>query len=108
VSDAKSALPPESFTSISMALRNFTDRSGCVWTVWSVQPTVTGKAVQEPLREGWLCFQRAEGGDRYRLPMSEVPATWEELPEERLDLLRRVAVLTPPTGQMKAIGSKAD
>jgi hypothetical protein len=86
-----------------MALRNYTDRSGCPWTVWSVQPTTIARGVQEPLREGWLCFQRVEGGDRFRLPMAEVPSDWEDLPLERLDLLRRVAVLAPTTGSMSRI-----
>lgn len=42
-------------------------------------------------REGWLCFERLDGTDRSRLALSEVPASWETLSEERLDLLRRVA-----------------
>lgn len=80
-----------------MALRTYCDRSGCDWNVWSVQPPAS-EHVQETLREGWLCFQRPGGGDRYRLPMSEVPPTWEELPDERLELMRRMAALGPPTG----------
>jgi len=85
-----------------MALRRYSDRSGGDWNVWDVQPPAAD-LVQEPLREGWLCFQRADGGDRYRLPMSEVPLTWEELPAERLDLLRRVAALSPTTGPMRRV-----
>ena len=88
-----------------MALRRFTDRSGCVWNVWNVQPATLAHGVQEPLREGWLCFQRAEGGERYRLPLSDAPPGWEELPPERLDLLRRVALLSPTTGPMRQVPS---
>ena len=85
-----------------MALRRYSDRSGRDWDVWNVQPPAS-EHVQEPLREGWLCFQCPNGGDRYRLPMSEVPPTWEELPVERLDLLRRVAALSPSTGPMRRV-----
>jgi len=79
-----------------MALRTYSDRSGSDWNVWDVQPPAS-EHVQEPLREGWLCFQRPGGGDRYRLPMSDVPPMWEELPDERLELMRRMAALGPPT-----------
>jgi hypothetical protein len=87
-----------------MALRRYSDRSGRDWNVWNVQPPGP-EHVQESLREGWLCFQCADGGDRYRLPMSEVPHTWEELPAERLDLLRRVAALSPSTGPMRRVSA---
>ena len=87
-----------------MTLRRYFDRSGRDWNVWCVQPPAS-EHVQEVLREGWLCFQRPDGGHRYRLPMSEVPPTWEELPAERLDLLRRVAALGPPTGPMRRVPS---
>jgi hypothetical protein len=88
-----------------MALRKFSDRSGCVWNVWNVQRPSFEPTVQEHLREGWLCFQRADGGDRYRLPLTDVPPVWEELPDERLDLLRRIALLSPATGPMRQVPS---
>ena len=88
-----------------MALRKFTDRSGCVWNVWNVQPMAAAHTVQGPLREGWLCFQRPDGGERYRLPLSDAPPAWDELPPERLDLLRRVASLSPTTGPMRQVPS---
>ena len=85
-----------------MALRRYSDRSGRDWNVWSVQPPPS-EHLPEALRQGWLCFRCPEGGDRYRLAMSEVPPTWEELPAERLDLLRRVAALSPSTGPMRRV-----
>ena len=88
-----------------MALRKYSDPSGCVWNVWNVAPATLGHAVQPSLRDGWLCFQRPEGGERYRLPMSDVPPAWEQLPAERLDLLRRIAVLSPQTGPMRRVPS---
>jgi hypothetical protein len=81
-----------------MALRSFPDRTGTIWNVWNVQAPTVERSVQEPLRDGWLCFQRADGGDRCRLPLSDAPPVWEELPPERLDLLRRMAELSPPSG----------
>ena len=88
-----------------MTLRRFSDHTGCAWNVWNVQAPAWGHSVQEPLREGWLCFQRPEGGDRYRLPMTDVPPAWEQLPAERLDLLRRMAVMSPATGPMRRVPS---
>ena len=85
-----------------MALRQFRDRTGCCWNVWTVEPTALGR-VDGPLQDGWLCFQRAEGGERLRMARGDVPPAWEELPDERLDLLRRVAVLAPQTGPMQRV-----
>lgn len=70
--------------------------------MWTVEPTALGR-VDGPLRDGWLCFQRAEGGERLRMPRGDAPPAWEELPDERLDLLRRVAVLAPQTGPMQRV-----
>ncbi|HEU4722770.1 MAG TPA: hypothetical protein VFS59_15535 [Gemmatimonadaceae bacterium] len=88
-----------------MALRKFSDRSGCVWNVWNVRRPAFEASVQEHLREGWLCFQQPEGGERYRIPLADVPPAWEELPPERLDLLRRIALLSPATGPMRQVPS---
>lgn len=74
-----------------MALRIFADTDGQPWRVWSVQPSVSGIAVRPTFQEGWLCFERLEGGDRCRLAATEAPDGWAELPDERLDLLRRMA-----------------
>jgi hypothetical protein len=79
-----------------MALRVFTDRDG-EWSVWNVQPTASTEGLQERFRGGWLCFERADGTGRARLPMDEAPPGWESLPDERLALLRKVAeVASPP------------
>lgn len=81
-----------------MALRTFADRQGDEWRVWSVTPTITAAiTLDEAFRGGWLCFERMEGGERCRLTLTEAPAGWEALPDDRLDLLRRVA--TPVNGQ---------
>lgn len=89
-----------------MALRKYSDRSGRDWNVWSVQPPASAHSVQESLRDGWLCFQRADGGDRYRLPMSDVPPAWEELSSDRLELLGRMAALGPSTEPMRRVPSR--
>jgi hypothetical protein len=75
-----------------MALRVFSTREGEQWRVWSVIPaTNAALTLDEPFRGGWLCFEDLSGGERRRLTLSEVPAGWEALPDDRLDLLRRVA-----------------
>lgn len=86
-----------------MAVRVFTDRDGHEWSVWRVEPTSSTAGLQERFQGGWLCFERADGGARARLPLEEAPAVLEELPDERLELLRRVAEvasrrrgITPP------------
>lgn len=79
-----------------MTLRHFIDRNGEGWRVWSVVPHASGAAVVPPaLRRGWLCFAPERGEQRLRLPLEEVPTAWDALPDERLDLLRRVAALAP-------------
>jgi hypothetical protein len=74
-----------------LALRVFTDREGCEWQVWSVDPSSFYKGVRVDLRDGWLCFERVGGGDRCRLALSEAPPAWEQLPSHALDRLRRAA-----------------
>jgi hypothetical protein len=79
-----------------MALRNFIDRNGKGWRVWSVLPQVSsGAGVPPALRRGWLCFAPERGEGRLRLPLEDVPTAWDSLPDDRLDLLRRVAALAP-------------
>jgi hypothetical protein len=74
-----------------MAMRVFTDRDGQRWSVWRVQPTASTASLQERFQGGWLCFEREDGSARARLPLDEAPAGWEGLPDERLELLSRVA-----------------
>jgi hypothetical protein len=74
-----------------LALRVFTDRDGCDWQVWSVDPSAGHMGVRVDLREGWLCFERVGGGDRCRLALTEAPPAWEQMPAHALDRLRRAA-----------------
>ena len=75
-----------------MGLRVFQDRDGNEWQVWRVRPAVREDSpVHLRFREGWLCFQRSDGARRCRIPLDEVPPGWDALPDERLDLMRRVA-----------------
>ena len=78
-----------------MPLRNFIDRNGEGWCVWSVVPQASGGAGVPPaLRRGWLCFAPERGEQRFRLPLEEVPTGWDALPDDRLDLLRQQYGLT--------------
>jgi len=74
-----------------VALRTFADRDGQHWRVWSVQPSSRGISVRAEFRQGWLCFERLDGSCRCRLSAGSAPDDWEVLPDERLDLLRRMA-----------------
>lgn len=74
-----------------MTLRIFTGQDGEPWRVWDVHPSGDVRMVRPTLMDGWLCFERLDGGARLRLPRCDVPDRWEELPDERLDLLRQIA-----------------
>ena len=64
-----------------------------------MQPTSSTAGLQERFRNGWLCFERADGESRARLPLDDVPAGWDALPDERLELLSRLAeVASRPRG----------
>jgi hypothetical protein len=81
-----------------LALRVFTDGDGCEWRVWNVDPSFGYKGVRVDLREGWLCFERVEGGDRCRLALAEAPPAWEQLPGHALESLRRAATASRASG----------
>jgi hypothetical protein len=80
-----------------MALRVFTDRDGNEWNVWRVRPMTPDSPLHARFRDGWVCFQRVDGSDRCRMALDEMPPGWEALPDDRLDLLRRVA--SQPAGE---------
>ena len=91
-----------------MAVRVFTDRDGHQWSVWRVQPTSITAGLQERFQGGWLCFEREDGGARARLPLDEAPPAWEQLPDDRLALLSRVAeVASRPRGTTPAEAHRA-
>jgi hypothetical protein len=83
-----------------MALRVFADRDGNQWNAWLVQPGPSGNNFQERFRDGWVCFERVGGGGRCRLPIDQVPRDWETLPDDRLELLRRVADQSTTTSRL--------
>ena len=75
-----------------MALRTYTESDGTSWRVWRVVPdSISFSTLDEPYREGWLCFERTDGSDRRRLSVTQVPDEWDVLPDERLETLRRSA-----------------
>ncbi|MEO8620341.1 MAG: hypothetical protein ABI625_04685 [bacterium] len=78
-----------------MALRTFKDSNGQEWNAWHVWPEGAGIGVSERYRDGWVCFERVGGGDRCRIPIGDVPAGWENLPDDRLGLLRRISERSP-------------
>jgi hypothetical protein len=69
-----------------MALRTFVASDGKTWTAWLVQSS--GIPVPGTPAE-WLAFQNEDASERRRL--LAIPEGWEDLPDERLDLVRRMA-----------------
>ena len=70
-----------------MPLRTFLSRDGSTWSVWRIE---SGSAAVVPgTPTEWLCFQDAASTERRRL--FEYPENWDDLPDERLDLLRKMA-----------------
>ena len=79
-----------------MALREYTDRNGVRWMVWSVSSEALHPAnrSEEFLRQfssGWLCFESAKGEKRRLI---DYPERWESLEDSDLEALGRLAV--PP------------
>lgn len=95
-----------------MALRTFIAPDGTTWTVWLAQSAGAVGLPGAPTE--WLAFQNADGTERRRL--IEIPDGWDTLPDNRLDLLRRMAEPvrgwtsrhTPPGGTGRADPSGAD
>jgi hypothetical protein len=72
---------------LRMSLKTFRAADGSTWTVWRVEtgtlPVVPGTP------SVWLAFQNEDGTERRRL--LEVPEGWDQLSDQLLDLLRRMA-----------------
>jgi hypothetical protein len=71
-----------------MALREFTDRTGCRWRVWDIRPEQMPAAARaedhlQNVIHGWLAFEPAGGGQKRRL--SPIPARWENATEAELE-----------------------
>ena len=71
-----------------MALREFTDRTGCRWRVWDIRPEDMPAATRaedhlQSVMHGWLAFEPAGGGEKWRL--SPIPANWERATEQELE-----------------------
>ena len=70
-----------------MSLKTFCAPDGTTWTAWRVEtgtlPVIPGTP------SVWLAFQNEDCTERRRL--LEVPDDWEQLSDQLLDLLRRMA-----------------
>jgi hypothetical protein len=71
-----------------MALREFTDRTGCRWRVWDIRPEEMHAATRaedylQSVIHGWLAFEPVGGGEKRRL--SPIPAGWERASETELE-----------------------
>jgi hypothetical protein len=88
-----------------MTIRTFRARNGTLWSVRRIESSAM-VVVPGASRE-WLAFQDESGTDRRRI--FNIPPNWEEMSDERLDLLRRHAEpsrfqprATPPFGARPA------
>ena len=70
-----------------MGLRSFRSGDGQCWRVWLAQSGSLARLPGTPAE--WLCFQNDANSERRRL--IDFPPKWDELPEDRLDLLRQQA-----------------
>ena len=69
------------------------------WQVWRVQPSTTVPSpFADEFRDGWLCFEEARKGDRWRLPYGQAPDNWAELSDIRLRELLVMARGTKSAG----------
>ena len=75
-----------------VALREFIDARGILWTVWSTVPS-SRAGVPEPLRGGWLTFESSN--ERRRL--APIPRNWEEASQEKMQLFCGAAELLDPS-----------
>jgi hypothetical protein len=88
----------------SMASREFEDAAGMAWRVWNTVP-VSGAVINPGFEKGWLTFESEMGSLRRLAP---VPAGWEELSTERLELLLRNSTEVPRhTGPMHRLSRPA-
>jgi hypothetical protein len=89
-----------------MALRVFLDHEGREWQVWNVEPSTGDRGVRKDLSGGWLCFELVGGGERCRLPLADVEARWEQLPDSRLEALRRMATTERPSHRARRLSGE--
>lgn len=92
-----------------MGLVTFRDVQGIWWRVWHVEtPASRAHLMNESFRNGWLVFEREDGGERRRL--AQVPEDWASLPMARLiDLCQLATPVRPtPPGQQAAVRQSDD
>ena len=77
-------------------IREFRDRNGLEWRVWSVIPGRSSAKAQRylgELRSGWLAFETLDGRSRRRL--APFPANWIAASDEELQRLLDQAAEAP-------------
>lgn len=76
-----------------MALVTFTDSKGVRWHAWDIAggnfSAVQSTYLGAQYRQGWLCFETEDGGERRRL--ANFPEDWTSLAPARLEQLCAVA-----------------
>lgn len=88
-----------------MPIRTFVDSKGVSWRVWSTTPSADSP-LHRYYPEGWLTFDSGAGTLRR---LSPAPGNWQLVPDDRLELMCRVAEEVPRhTGEMRRIERPAD
>ena len=87
-----------------MAYREFLDSKGVSWRVWSTVPSAATR-LGGGFDQGWLTFERTSPPNTATaFPLRRlvpIPPDWEEVSENRLELLCRSAEEVP-RGQVRA------
>jgi hypothetical protein len=85
-----------------MSLREFVGSDGRRWKAWDVtaeylHPKTRAEDYMKDLAEGWVVFERTDGGEKRRL--CPYPTGWDEWPDEAIaQLCDRAERVTRPQG----------
>ena len=85
-----------------MATRKFRDRAGVEWHVWSTVPS-RASVLGPDFGQGWLTFESVSSRRR----LAPIPPNWEQVPDERMELLCRAASEVPRTDRYPVIDPNA-
>jgi hypothetical protein len=91
-----------------MALREFKDESGREWRAWDItaeklHPSTRAENHLQGVLEGWLVFERVDGGAKARL--YPIPPSWHTASQEELRRLLKSAEPTRESGEYERFAS---
>lgn len=91
-----------------MALREFRDESGREWRAWDItaeklHPSTRAENHLQGVLEGWLVFERVDGGAKARL--YPIPPSWHAASQDELRRLLKLAEPTRESGEYERFAS---